>query len=161
MAEIIPLYLDQLPAYIPFTVQCSSTGSAAMDPSVDSLIIYEDDGASSTFASTTITGSPFDPAKVNSQTGLWGVKVPKSAFTAGKYYIVYWEMSIDSVAAAKVEVYLACNAANFKADVSGVSTFDPSTDQVDVGSINGTVISGPDDLKAKVPRNHRLFGMPG
>jgi hypothetical protein len=148
MAEIQPLLLDLLPTYIPFTVQCSSTGSAAMNPSVDSLIIYEDNGTSSVFAATTITGSPFDPAQINSQTGLWGVKIAKSLLTAGKYYIAYWEMTIDEVAAAKVEVYFATNASNFKADVSAVATEE-------------TALAIKEKTDKIRPRNGRIFGMPG
>lgn len=42
------------------------------------------------------------------------------------------------------------NPNQYKADVSSLSTFDPSTDEVDVGEIKGTVVTGPDDLKADV-----------
>jgi len=158
MAEIQTLQLDLLPAYIPFLVQCQASSGAATNPSVDSLIIYEEGGADATFDATTITGSPFDPAQYNSETGLWGVLVPKSALTAGKCYIAYWEMSVDGTAAAKVELYFACNASDFKATgfsthdaaavvsamqavagdfkATGFSTFDPATDQVIVGTNN-------------------------
>lgn len=110
MAQAKPLILDQCPTYIPFLVQCSDGSGEATNPTVDSLIIYEEGGADSTFDSTQITGSPFNPAQVNSQTGLWGVLVAKSLFTSGKFYVCYWEMSIDGTAAAHVEVYHAVNS---------------------------------------------------
>ena len=40
--------------------------------------------------------------------------------------------------------------ADFKADVSGLSTFDPSTDEVDIGKVKGVAVSSVDDFKADV-----------
>lgn len=104
--------LDLCPAYIPFLIQCTQGTGDKVDPTVDNLIIYEEGGADATFDSTTITGSPFDPAKINSKTGLWGVLVAKSVFTSGKFYIALWEMTVDGIATAKAERYLACNSGN-------------------------------------------------
>lgn len=42
------------------------------------------------------------------------------------------------------------NPDQYKADVSGLSTFDPSTDEVDVGSVKGTPVVSVDDFKADV-----------
>ena len=42
------------------------------------------------------------------------------------------------------------NPDQFKADVSGLSTFDPAAHQVDVGAVNGVSVTGPDDLMADV-----------
>lgn len=116
------IFLDLSPSYIPFIVQCTKSVGDKIDPTVDNLIIYEEGGADAVFDSGQITGSPFDPAKVNSKTGLWGILVPKSALTAGKWYIALWEMTVNGVATAKVEKYFVCNASQFKADVSGLLT---------------------------------------
>jgi hypothetical protein len=114
------IFLDLATTYIPFLVQCTKAAGDKVNPTVDNLIIYEEGGADATFDSTTITGSPFDPAQINSKTGLWGVLVAKSAFTAGKFYIALWEMTVNSITTAKVERYFACNASSFKA--TGFST---------------------------------------
>lgn len=114
------LILDLYPAYIPFVVQCTEADGDVVNPTVDNLIIYEEGGADATFDSTTITGSPFDPVQVNAKTGLWGVLVAKSVFTAGKFYIALWEMTVDTKTTAKVERYFACNSSQFKA--TGYST---------------------------------------
>lgn len=116
------IYLDLSPAYIPFLVQCTTAAGAKSNPTVDALIIYEEGGADATFDSTTITGSPFDPAQINSKTGLWGSLVAKSALTAGKWYLALWEMTVDGVTTAKIDRYFACNASSFRADVSGLAT---------------------------------------
>jgi len=102
------LYLDLLPTYIPFIKQIAgSTG--VIDPSVDNLIIYEEDGGDASWSSSQISGSPFDPGKVNGKTGFWGVLVPKSVFTAGKCYIALWEFTVSGVTTAKSELFLAAN----------------------------------------------------
>ena len=115
------IYLDLAPAYIPFLVQATKGDGSKIDPTVDNLIIYEEGGADATFDSTTITGSPFDPAKVNTKTGLWGVMVAKTAFTAGKWYVALWEMTVDGITTAKAERYFACNSSQFKADISALA----------------------------------------
>lgn len=109
------IFLDLYPTYIPFLVQCTKSTGDAVNPTVESLVVYSEGGADATFDSGTITGSPFSPAQVNSQTGLWGVLVAKSAITAGNFYIAVWSMTVNGVATAKVERYFACNAASFKA----------------------------------------------
>lgn len=134
-----PLFLDQCPTYIPFVVQATKADGDRVDPTVDSLIIYEEGGADATFDSTQVTGSPFDPAKVNSKTGLWGALVAKSVFTAGKIYVALWEMTVDSKTTAKVEIFHAMNASSFKADVSSLAT------QSSVDTIDGNV----DAIKTK------------
>ncbi len=78
------LILDIYPPYIPFLVQCTKAAGDKINPTVDNLIIYEQYPGDSTFSSGTITGSPFDPAQINNKTGLWGVLIVKSAFTAGQ-----------------------------------------------------------------------------
>jgi len=122
MAQIQPLFLDLLPAYVPFLVQCQDAAGAKTSPSVDNLIIYEEGGADATPDTAGITGSPFDPVQINSKTGLWGVWVAKSALTAGKIYIALWEMTVDGTAAAKAETYLAVNSSSFQANVDALST---------------------------------------
>ena len=42
------------------------------------------------------------------------------------------------------------NPDQFKADVSGLSTFDPALEQVSVGAVNGVAVTGPEDLMADV-----------
>ena len=116
--QIILLPLDLLPTYIPFVVQCNKGDGTKSDPTADNLIIYEEGGSDATFDSTQITGSPFDPAQINSKTGLWGKLVAKSAFTSGKLYLAVWEMTVNSITTAAVELYLACNSSDFKASVS-------------------------------------------
>lgn len=139
------LILDLLPAYIPFMVQCTKAAGDKINPTVDNLIIYEEGGADATFDSGTITGSPFDPVQVNSKTGLWGMLVAKSAFTAGKFYIALWEMTVDGVTTAKIERYFACNASQFKADVSTISsnvtTIKAKTDNLPDGVKKNTALS--------------------
>jgi hypothetical protein len=114
------IYLDLAPAYIPFMVQCTDGTGLKIDPTVDNLIIYEEGGGDAAFDSTTIAGSPFDPAQVNTKTGLWGVLVAKSALTAGKWYIALWEMTVDGIQTSKEDIYFACNSSQFKADVSNL-----------------------------------------
>lgn len=101
------LVLPILPTYIPFEVVCSKGDGTKYDPTAISLNVYEEDGADSTFASTTITGSPFTPAKINSKTGSYGVLLAKSGFTAGKIYRFLWEATIDSITTHWEETYLA------------------------------------------------------
>jgi len=42
------------------------------------------------------------------------------------------------------------NPNQYKADVSGVSTFDPTSDEVDVGKVKGGAVSGVNDFKSDV-----------
>jgi len=109
------LILDLYPTNIPFVIQTTDATGDKTNPSADNLIVYEEGGADTSFDSTEITGSPFDPAQVNSKTGLWGVMIPKSAFTSGRFYIALWEVTVDSVTTAKKEIYFAVDAADFKA----------------------------------------------
>jgi len=118
--KLQPLYLDLLPAYVPLLVQCSAADGTKTDPTVDALTIYEEAGADGTFDSTQVAGSPFDPAQYNSKTGVWGVLVAKTVFTAGRFYVLVWELTVDGVTASHTEVLFACNAASFKA--TGFST---------------------------------------
>ena len=115
-----PIFIDLAPAYIPFVIQCKAADEEVLDPTVDSLVIYEEGGDNATFDATTISGSPFDPGKVNSKTGLWGVMVPKSAFTVGKWYIALWEVTVDGVVTAHVDTYFVCNHGT--AGISGINT---------------------------------------
>lgn len=130
------LFLDLYPAYIPMLVQCTKAAGDKVNPTVDNLIIYEEGGADGTFDSGTIAGSPFDPVQINAKTGLWGILVAKTAFTAGKFYVALWEMTVDGVTTAKVERYFACNAASFKA--TGFSTFDPAVSTVILNESQGS-----------------------
>jgi len=145
--KIQPIYLDLCPDYIPFLVQATKADGGKADPSADNLIIYEEGGADGTFDSTDITSSPFDPAKVNSKTGLWGVLVPKSELTAGKFYIALWEMTVDSKTTAKVEIFFACNASDFMADVSSLASQD-SVDTVD--GIVDDIVEDTNELQALI-----------
>jgi len=108
------LYLDLQPDYIPFVVQCTKAAGDKIDPSASSLIIYEENGGDTDFSSSQITGSPFTISKINSKTGLYGVLIPKSSFTAGKYYLCLWELTVDDIATAGQELYFCCNAESFK-----------------------------------------------
>ena len=146
------IFLDLATAYIPFIVQCTKATGDKVDPTVDNLIIYEEGGANATFDAGTIAGSPFDPAKVNVKTGLWGVLVDKSALTAGKFYIALWEMTVDGVTTAKVERYFACNASSFKA--TGFSTHSAA----DVVTAIETGGSKLDALYDKLPSKTYLTG---
>lgn len=120
MAEINKLDLDLYPAYIPFIVQCTTAAGAKSNPTVDNLIIYEEGGADGTFDNSTIAGSPFDPVQFNAKTGSWGKMIAKSAFTAGRFYIALWEMTVDGETTAKIEVYFAVNAAQYMANVTNL-----------------------------------------
>jgi len=127
-------YPDIFGDYILFAVQCSSADGAKTDPTAYSLAVYEIDGSVATIAGTAITGSPFTPAQIASKTGLWAAKISKTAFTVGKQYLFVWEMTVAGITAAKQEIWCAVNAASFKADVSGLSIFDPATDTVIVSN---------------------------
>lgn len=124
------ILLDISPAYLFFAVQCAKSDGAKIDPTVDGLAVYEIDGTSATIGGTGIAGSPFDPVQFELKTGLWAVKIAKSAFTEGRQYLFLWEMTVDGKTAAKQEIYHACNAADFQADIAGLSTFDPATAEV-------------------------------
>ena len=50
----------------------------------------------------------------------------------------------------KVKGVGVTNVNDFKADVSGLSTFDASTDEVDVGKVKGVGVAGVNDFKADV-----------
>jgi len=116
--------------YILFAVQCSSADGAKVDPTAYSLAVYEIDGSVSTIAGTAITGSPFTPAQLEAKTGLWAVKIAKTAFTVDKQYLFIWEMTVDGVSAAKQEIWCAVNTTSFMTDTTGLSTFDPASDSV-------------------------------
>lgn len=125
MAEITTLYLDLQPTNILFAITTTKADGTKESPSVDALIIYEENGANLTqiVAANEIANSPFDPVNIPTdagKTGLWSILVPKSNFTAGKYYICYWEMTVDGVATHKVEIYFFINSVNVKADVSNL-----------------------------------------
>ena len=127
------LYLDLLPAYIPFEVQSTDGTGAVLDPTgTPTVSIYEEGGADGTFDNSGIAGSPFTLAKINAKTGNYGILVAKSALTAGKIYRCLYELTVDGIATAKEENYLALNSASFKADVSNldvaVSTRAPSSE---------------------------------
>jgi len=108
------LILDLQPDYIPLTIQCTTSDGTKTDPSSYTVTLYEEDGGDSTFSSTQVTGSPFTLAKINSKTGYYGVLVPKTVFTSGKYYMLLWELTIDGVTTAGQEIYFACNSGSFK-----------------------------------------------
>ena len=156
--QIATLNLDILPDYIPFTVQCTAATGAVTSPTVDALIIYEKDGTDGVaiVAADEIGNSPFDPVQIPSdagKTGLWGILVAKSNFTAGKYYICLWQMTIDSVATAAIEIYYCCNATQFMANVTNldaaVSTRSSHT-AANVWAAAARELSTPANYKADV-----------
>jgi len=148
------LELNYSPAYIPFIIQITGPGGSQTDPSADNLIIYEESGSDSSFDSTQISGSPFDPAKVNSKTGLWGVLVPKSAFTAGKYYLALWEITVDGISTAKVEKFFATSQGvdivYVKQMMKGRWKIDTATNKLTFYDSNGTTPLIIFDLKDSV-----------
>lgn len=125
-------FLNLLPTYVPFLVQCTDSDGTVTNPTLAKLVIYEEDGADATFISeyvdnagkigtATIGGSTigtlgatYTPTQVNSKTGLYGKMIPKSIFTAGKYYVFLWEFTIDSIVTAMIEKYFFSNTGEFK-----------------------------------------------
>ena len=107
------IYKDISPDYIPVTVQLTKTSGAVSDPTVDSLTIYKV-GDSESFSLTEVTGSPFDPAKINSKTGLWGSMIDKTVFTINTNYLFLWEMTVDGIATAMCENVFVCDSEAFK-----------------------------------------------
>ncbi len=110
---MIVLYLDLLPENIPFVVQCTKGDGTKIDPTVDKLILYEEDGKDLMFSDIEVNGSPFNPEIVNSKTGLWGTLIPKNEFSAHKIYLALWEMTIDGIQTSKIEKYFVCNSRDF------------------------------------------------
>jgi hypothetical protein len=139
---VTTIILDQSPDYIPFIVACTKADGTKINPTVDNLIIYDEDGGDASWSSSQITGSPFDPVQVNSKTGLWGILVPKSALTVGHYYIALWEMTVDGIATHKVERYFVRDSdagmvqyINGKADYNIASVAVPARN-VEVGMLD-------------------------
>lgn len=123
MAEVITLNLDLCPAFIPFNVQTTDGNGAKINPTVDNLIIYEEDGANGNeiVAADEIGNSPFDPVQLPTdagKTGFWGINIDKTNFTAGKFYLFLWELTVDGETTAKTETYHFVNSSSFKADVT-------------------------------------------
>ena len=101
------LYLNEMPDYIPFYVQCSNGLGEKTDPTSAQLTIYSEAGNGVAFSTKQITGSPFTPQKINNRIGLWGVMIPKSSFSNGNFYLAIWEMTIDGTNSVKAEKYFA------------------------------------------------------
>ena len=161
MAQITTLYLDLCPAFIPFTIQATKADGTAGDVTVDTLAIYEEDGADGTVIANTdeIGNSPFDPVNIATGgllTGWWNVMIAKSNFTAGKFYLCRWQCTIDGVVTAKTEIYFFINSSSVKATVtnldvavstratpSDVTTAHSTTDgKVDAVQVDTTAIDG-------------------
>jgi hypothetical protein len=107
------LYLDLLPDYIPFEFQSTKSDGTKFDPTgTPTVSIYEENGNDAVFSSTQITGSPFNMAKINSKTGNYGVLVDKTLFTTGNLYRVLFEATVDGVATASIEYYIAYDFGN-------------------------------------------------
>jgi len=128
-------YLDLLPDYIPFVVQCKNINGGKSNPTggID-LKIYEQDGG--TFGTTDVIESAYNDGllndgdfdagefddgfaelpiyKINSKTGYYGMLVPKSIFTANKQYLCLWETTVDNVQTAKREEITMMNSASFQ-----------------------------------------------
>jgi hypothetical protein len=116
------LILDKLPAYISFEKQATKADGTKSDPTgTPTVSIYEEGGADGSYDNSQITGSPFTCAKINAKTGSYGVLVDKSLFTAGKVYRALYEWTVDAIDTAAVDLFLALNSSDLKADVSALA----------------------------------------
>jgi len=123
MGVLIALPLDLLPAYIPFEKVSNTAAGVKTNPTATPTVsIYEEGGADNTFDNSEIAGSPFTCAIINAKVGNYGVLVDKSLFTAGNFYRVLWEWTVDGNATSEEDTYFAYNAASYKADVSALAT---------------------------------------
>jgi len=125
MSEIITRYLDIEPANMPFTIQSTKSDGTVINPTVDTLVIYEKDGtdANEIVVADEIGNSPFDPVNIPTDgvlTGFWQIMIAKVNFTAGRYYIFRWQFTVDGIITAKTETYFMTNTSNFKANVTNL-----------------------------------------
>lgn len=151
--QVQNIYLDLSPDYIPFIIQATDAAGLKTSPTVDNLIIYIENAADAAWSNTEIAGSPFDPIQVNAKTGLWGVLVPKSAFSFGNYYVCLWECTIDGVTTGRVEVYFALNASQVKANVTNLDAAVSSRSTLTAAQVwaaGGRALTTPGDYKANV-----------
>jgi hypothetical protein len=168
MAEISTLYLDLLPDNIPFVVATTKGDGEKSSPSLDNLIIYEDDGTDAVeiVVADEIGNSPFDPINIPTdgvKTGVWAINIAKSNFSAGKFYVFLYEFTIDSIATHKIEVYFFTNSSNFKADVSNldaaISTRAPASEyDTEMSRIDVPVSSRSDFDETSDPVEIRASG---
>ena len=148
--------LDLMPAYIPFQIQILGADGTVTDPSAITLTIYEEDGVDGTYGTTQVTGSPFTPVKIASQTGFYGKLIDKTVFTAGKAYLCLWNVTVEGVATVKQESFLACS--NLPAQVKAIDDIDfPATMKAaintEVDSALNTAIPGsptPDSINERI-----------
>ena len=115
------IYKDIYTDYMPVSIQLNKTSGAVTDPTVDNLSVYKV-GDSASFSLTQVTGSPFDPAKINDKTGLWGIMIAKSVFAINTNYLFYWEVTVDGIETAKREDVFVCDSEAFKVKKTKVYT---------------------------------------
>lgn len=111
------LFIDLLPAYVPFRIQTTKSDGTKIDPTEATVTIYENDGSGS--SSVEVTGSPFTLTKIGSNTGFYGTEISIGLFTAGRFYHALYEATIDGIDSAYQESYFACNADSFKNYAAG------------------------------------------
>lgn len=88
-------------------------------------------------------------------TTLFATKVDAAQLATDLADAVWDEAASDhtipgSLGAKNQKVVPSETIGDYKADVSGLSTFDPSTDEVDVGKVKGVAVTDIDDFKADV-----------
>ena len=118
---MINLYIDLYPDYAPFPIQATKSDGTVIDPTnlTNAVNLYEEDGADGTFVNS--VKAQYTPVKINGKTGFYGILIPKTQFVAGKFYMLRWAPTVDSISTAKAEVYFALNSASFKANISNLA----------------------------------------
>ena len=148
MADISTMYLDIIPAYVPFVTTSTQADGTKINPTSASLIVYEEDGLNATqiTAVDNIVGT-FTPVIIPTdagQTGFYSILIPKSNFSANKFYIFLYIFTVDAITTHKVEVYFFQNSSSVKADVSNldaaISTRAPASEyDTEMGRIDAAV----------------------
>lgn len=133
------LFLDLLPAFVPFAIQAIKSDGTIIDPTnlTNAVNLYEEDGLDGTFVNT--IKAQFTPVKINSKTGFYGVLSPKSNLDAGKFYMLRWNPTVNSIDTGSKEIYFIMNSSSFKANVSGLAPaneYDTEIDRIDTNTIS-------------------------
>ncbi|KKL73737.1 hypothetical protein LCGC14_2071930, partial [marine sediment metagenome] len=101
--------------------QATDSTGLKTDPTVATVRIFKETGGAGAFDNTELAGSPFTITKINAKDGNYGVKVAKSLFTAGNYYRVLFEETVDGITTASEKTYFMLNSSSVKANVSGLA----------------------------------------
>ena len=144
--------IDLYPTFMPFEKQATKADGTKINPAATPTVrIFEEGGADATFDNSEIAGSPFTCAIINAKVGNYGVLVAKSLFTAGKIYRVLFEWTIDGIATAFEESFLATDSSDFKATVTNLDVAVSSrATNAGVWTAADRALSVPGDYKADV-----------